>query len=148
MLLERALRTLVRNGFNCIQIQVNFSDGGFTIGSKFKDVSEPESRIMVIVPETDGRALIVGRGNIKQLLEMLANRVARGTICNLTTVPVKDRDKTWRMLEFDRLYLYLGEDITKNSYPILSDKQEGFDYWLDCEAHDEPAEAGHSAGGE
>lgn len=126
MYLEDAFRLLVRSGFHCMQIQVNMSDTGFNVGSIVRDLDDAETRFMVIVPDTQAKAMVVGNGNLKVMLEKLVGRVKRGTICNIPLIPVRDKRQAWRVLALDTLYLFLDDGVIKKDFPILSERMEGY----------------------
>lgn len=125
MFIDRALRIIVRGGFSCMQIQTNMTDTGFKVGSIARDIDDVESRFLAIVPDTLARSMVVGKGSLDVLLEKLARRIKRGTICNIPLIPVRDKQQAWRVLELNKLYLFLDEGVDRKDFPILSQRMEG-----------------------
>ena len=122
MYIDRSLKIMCSSGFHCIDIQINISDTGFNDGIDVSELREVESRLRVMVPKTNGLAMVVGKGDLKIMLGKLAGRIRRGTIYKLPIFKYIHPHDAWRTMELDRLYLFLDDNIKRESFPILNQR--------------------------
>jgi len=120
--IDYMLKIMCRAGFHCATMTLNYTDAGHGDGAIVRRLEDVESRLQVIVPQTEGQAMIVGRGDLYELLHKLVLRIKRGTIYKIPIARYAGRNNGWRILEFDKLYLYLNDGVKKQDYPILSEK--------------------------